>query len=293
MPAAGPPARSRRAGGRAYDRVMAARPDITAWCPPVEGIEEVFHAHFIDHSYPMHTHDAWTLLIVDEGMVRYDLDHHEHGVLTHVVTLLPPHVPHNGGAATAEGFRKRVLYLNTAQVDERLIGMAVDRPVLHDPALRNRIARLHTTLSTPGDELEAASRLALVAERLDRHLRDRLEPVRYVHDRRIAHRLRDLLDERFVAGITLQEAALRLHAHHTHLVRAFSREFGMAPHQYVTGRRVDLARRLLLQGLPGPDVATSAGFYDQSHLARHFKRVVGTSPGHYARTRGPLAPPAD
>ncbi|TWF90702.1 AraC-like DNA-binding protein [Streptomyces brevispora] len=92
--------------------------------------------------------------------------------------------------------------------------------------------------------------------------------------------------------LELQDAALRLHAHHTHLVRAFSREFGMAPHQYVTERSVDLARRLLLQGLPAPGVATSAGFYDQSHPARHFKRVVGTSPGHYARARGPLAPPA-
>lgn len=271
---------------------MAARPDLTAWCPPVEGIEEVFHAHFIDHSYPMHTHDAWTLLIVDEGMVRYDLDRHEHGVLTDVVTLLPPHVPHNGGAATPEGFRKRVLYLDIGQVDVELVGMAVDRPVVHDPALRRRIDRLHSTLAEPGDELEAASRLALVSERLEQHLRNRVEPVRHPHDRRVAHRLRDLLDERFVAGITLQEAALRLHAHHTHLVRAFSREFGMAPHQYVTGRRVDLARRLLLQGRPAPEVAAAAGFYDQSHLARHFKRVVGTSPGHYARTGRTLAPPA-
>ncbi|WP_406458169.1 AraC family transcriptional regulator [Streptomyces sp. NBC_00876] len=263
---------------------MAALPEITAWRPPVAGIEEVFHAHFTDHTYPMHTHDAWTLLIVDEGMVRYDLDRHEHGVLTHVVTLLPPHVPHNGGAATAAGFRKRVLYLDVAQVDEELVGMAVDRPVLHDPALRRRIDRLHTALAGPGDELEAASRLALVAERLEQHLRNRPEPVRHVHDRRVAHRLRDLLDEHFVEGITLQEAALRLHAHHTHLVRAFSREFAMAPHQYLTGRRVDLARRLLLRGVPASAVATSVGFYDQSHLTRHFRRVVGTGPAHYART---------
>lgn len=58
----------------------------------------------------------------------------------------------------------------------------------------------------------------------------------------------------------------------------------MAPHQYLTGRRVDLARRLLLGGMRVPEVAASAGFYDQSHFSRHFKRVVGTSPGHYART---------
>lgn len=49
-------------------------------------------------------------------------------------------------------------------------------------------------------------------------------------------------------------------------------------------RRVDLARRLLLGGQPAGEVATAAGFYDQSHLTRHFKRVLGTTPGRYART---------
>ncbi|MER5551906.1 AraC family transcriptional regulator [Streptomyces sp. NPDC002793] len=261
---------------------MGARPDITAWRPRVEGIDEVFHAHFADHAYPMHTHDAWTLLIVDEGLVRYDLDRHEHGAPSSVVTLLPPHVPHNGGAATPGGFRKRVLYLNTAQIDADLIGRAVGRPVLRDPQLRRRVHQLHRTLENPGDELEAQSRLALVSERLSEHLRDEPAAPR-VPDRRVAHALRELLDECFVEGLTLRDAAERLHTHHTHLVRAFSREFGMAPHQYLTGRRVDLARRLLLGGMPAQEVVASAGFYDQSHLSRHFKRVVGTSPGHYAR----------
>lgn len=261
---------------------MGARPDITAWRPPVEGIDEVFHAHFADHAYPMHTHDAWTLLIVDEGMVRYDLDRHEHGAPSSVVTLLPPHVPHNGGAATPGGFRKRVLYLNTSQIDADLVGRAVDRPVLRDPLLRRRVDQLHRTLERPGDEMEAQSRLVLVSERLAGHLRDESVSPR-VPDRRIAYALRDLLDEHVVEGVTLREAAERLHSHHTHLVRAFGQEFGMAPHQYLTGRRVDLARRLLLGGMRLPEVAASAGFYDQSHFSRHFKRVVGTSPGHYAR----------
>ncbi|MEU1123361.1 AraC family transcriptional regulator [Streptomyces sp. NPDC005899] len=263
---------------------MGARPDITAWRPRVEGIDEVFHAFFADHAYPMHTHDAWTLLIVDEGMVRYDLDRHEHGAPSSVVTLLPPHVPHNGDAATPGGFRKRVLYLGTRQIDPALAGRAVDRPVLRDERLRHRVHQLHTSLERPGDELEAESRLALVRERLTRHLRDQADVPPPVHDRRVATELRDLLDERFVAGLSLREAADRLHVHQAHLVRAFSRAFGMAPHQYLTGRRVDLARRLLLGGMRAPEVAASAGFYDQSHLSRHFARVVGTSPGRYART---------
>ncbi|WP_439679999.1 AraC family transcriptional regulator [Embleya sp. MST-111070] len=262
---------------------MVAGAELVAWRPPVAGVTEVLHAHMTDHAYPMHTHAAWTLLIVDDGMIRYDLDRHEHGVLRQTVSLLPPHVPHNGAAATATGFHKRVLYLDSSHLPHSLIGPAVDRPVFDDPELRLRLDRLHLSLACAGEELETESRLAFIAERLRTHLRGRVGAPPEVRDPGLARRLRDLLDERYVEGVTLREAAEVLYAHPTHLIRAFGREFGIGPHQYLTGRRVDLARTLLLDGMPAHTVATAAGFYDQSHLNRHFRRVLGTSPGRFAR----------
>jgi AraC-like DNA-binding protein len=263
--------------------------EITAWRPPVAGLAEVFHAHFVEHVYPMHTHDAWTLLIVDDGAVRFALDRHEHGALRSLVTLLPPHVPHDGRAATPHGFRKRVLYLDDTLLDPELTGSAVDRPGLADPALRTRIHQLHETLLRPEEELEAQSRLALVADRLRQHLSHKVGSP--PPDRGLAGRLRELLDHDVRGGLSLSDAATLLHAHPAHLVRSFTREFGIAPHRYLTGRRVDLARRLLLAGAPASEVATSAGFYDQAHLSRHFRRMVGTSPGRYA-VSGQLRVPA-
>jgi AraC-like DNA-binding protein len=143
---------------------------------------------------------------------------------------------------------------------------------------------LHTTLALSADELEAQSRLTLVVDRLRGHLqRDAQSSTR--PDAGLARRLRTLLDERAPAGLSLDDAAALLHAHPTHLVRAFTREFGIPPHQYLTGRRVDLARRLLLAGIPASEVSQAAGFYDQSHLTRHFRRMLGTSPVRYARMR--------
>ncbi|WP_371796996.1 AraC family transcriptional regulator [Streptomyces sp. NBC_01718] len=267
-----------------YVLCVMPRQEISAWRPPVAGVVEVFHAHFTEHAYPMHVHDAWTLLIVDDGAVRYDLDRYERGTPGDTVSLLPPQIPHNGSPATPQGFRKRVLYLDTTQLDESFIGPAVDGPDLNDPVLRRRVGQLHTTLANRGDEFEAESRLAFIGERLREHLRPRLVPGGTAPDRNFAGSLRDLLDERLLEGIALEEAARLVHAHPTHLVRAFTGAFGIAPHQYVMSRRVDLARRLLLDGQPAGEVATAVGFYDQSHLTRHFKRVVGVTPGRYART---------
>ncbi|KUN37437.1 AraC family transcriptional regulator [Streptomyces longwoodensis] len=264
---------------------MAARQEVTAWRPRVRGVTEVFHAHFTEYAYPMHVHDAWTLLIVDDGAVRYDLERHEHGTPHDTVTLLPPHVPHNGAPATPHGFRKRVVYLDASVLGEDLIGAAVDGPDLRDALLRRRVGRLHTALARPGDELEAESRLTFVAEHLRARLDERLRPTgRDARDPALARRLRELLDARVTDGVTLEEAARLLHAHPAHLVRAFSGAYGIAPHQYLTSRRVGRARRLLLDGLPPGEVATTAGFFDQAHLTRHFRRLVGVPPGRYRRS---------
>jgi AraC-like DNA-binding protein len=50
----------------------------------------------------------------------------------------------------------------------------------------------------------------------------------------------------------------------------------------VTARRIEVARKRLLDGEPIALVAATVGFYDQAHFSRQFKRHVGTSPGRYA-----------
>ncbi|MYV46157.1 AraC family transcriptional regulator [Streptomyces sp. SID2888] len=263
---------------------MSAQREVSAWRPRIPGVVEVFHAHFTEYAYPMHVHEAWTLLIVDDGAVRYDLDRHEHGTPHDTVSLLPPHIPHNGAPATPHGFRKRVLYLDGTRLAEDLVGPAVDAPDLRDPVLRRRVGQLHHALTHPGDELEAESRLTLIGERLRAHLQPRLVRTGPRPDPALARNLRELLDERLVGGISLDEAATLIHAHPAHLVRTFSGAYGIAPHQYLMSRRVDRARRLLLAGLPPGEVVSATGFYDQSHLTRHFRKLVGVPPGRYART---------
>lgn len=261
---------------------MAA--DTVAWRPGVPGVAEVFHARFTDHAYPSHTHDTWTLLLVDDGVITFDLHRRSHGAVRSLVTLLPPHVPHDGRAATPHGFRKRVLYLEGDLLDPALVGRAVDAPALRDAALRDRISRLHAALRSPGEALQSESRLALVSDRLRQHLTDRPH-VPSVRDAGLADRLRQLIDASVPSGLSLVDAAARLGHSPAYLVRAFTGEYGLPPHRYLTGRRVDLARRLLLDGRPPAAVATEAGFYDQSHLARHFSRMLGTTPTRYARHR--------
>jgi AraC-like DNA-binding protein len=258
---------------------------VRAWKPQVTGIREVFHARFVDHAYPPHTHDAWTVFTVDEGAVAYELETRHRGVVGPRVTILPPHVVHDGRAADGDGYRKRVLYVGTDVLGEDLIGRAVDEPDVRDQQLVRGFGSLHRALRDPGDAFEAESIFALVSSRLREHLRDRAVEESPRPRDEVAADLRDLLDERSLESMTLAEAGRILDVSPARLVRCFTRRFGISPHRYVVGRRVDAARQLLLDGGPVAQVAAEVGFHDQAHLTRHFKRHVGTTPASYAGGR--------
>lgn len=258
---------------------------VRAWRPDVPGVPEVLHAHFTRHAYPAHTHGEWTVLLVDTGGVDYTLDRGAHRAPARSVTVLPPHVPHDGRAVAAGGFDKRVVYVDERWLPARLAGAAVDGPHLTDTALHAAVTRLHDAL-VRHDALEAESRLAWVSERVVRHLDVDAAPPWHGRDAGVARYVRDRLDADDT--LTLDALAVELGTHATHLVRAFGREYGLPPHRYVTARRVDRARRLLLDGVPTVQAAVAAGFHDQSHLTRHFRRVLGVPPGRFrgGPTRG-------
>jgi len=96
-------------------------------------------------------------------------------------------------------------------------------------------------------------------------------------------RSRALLDERLPETVTLRELAEHARLDKFQLCRAFRDEVGLPPHAYVTHRRVARAQSLLARGVPQAEVAATVGLYDQSLLHRHFKRILGVTPGAFVR----------
>jgi AraC-like DNA-binding protein len=93
------------------------------------------------------------------------------------------------------------------------------------------------------------------------------------------HRICEYINFNLGQNISLEAlaemAGLSIH----HFARAFKQTVGMPPHGYVLQRRIEHARQMLRNtDLPMSEIALSAGFSDQSHLARHFRRITGMSP---------------
>jgi AraC-like DNA-binding protein len=265
------------------DAALPGHCHVEAWAPPVPGISEVLHARLVDYAYPAHCHETWAVLIVDDGAIRYDLDRRRCGAAGQTVTILPPGVAHDGRPAVDGGFRKREIYLDKSFFPAELTGAAVDNTSITDPPLRAALSQLHHCLVNRPEALDAEARLARIGERITGHLTRAARP-RPAPESGVAWQLRRLLDDHLAEDVSLAWAAATLGRTGPHLVRSFTREFGLSPHAYVIGRRVDAARRLMLRGTPPADAAVAVGFYDQAHLTRHFKRHTAITPGSYARS---------
>lgn len=159
------------------------------------------------------------------------------------------------------------------------VDAATQTPTLFNPDVTASVDQIHSALTDPADIFAAESGALALRDLVQPHLKS---TVSTASDKPLARRPRQLLDDRLPNSVTIAEAAADLSAHRSHLVRVFTETYGIAPHQYVAGRRVDRPRRLLLCGRSPAEAAAESGFHDQSHLARHFRKTLGTTPGVFA-----------
>src|SRR6202035_2635216 len=93
----------------------------------------------------------------------------------------------------------------------------------------------------------------------------------------------EYIEEHLDGCPTLAQLAAVVRLNPYHFARQFKAATGLPPYQYVIARRVERAKQLLHAGtdLSLAEVALRAGFSDQSQFSRHFKRLVGVTPGQF------------
>lgn|SRR5262249_1120127 len=96
-------------------------------------------------------------------------------------------------------------------------------------------------------------------------------------------RVRDYIHAHYAEELSTANLAGLIGRSPYYLIHAFHRCMGMPPHGYQNVLRVNEAQKQLRQGAIIADVALACGFYDQSHMNRLFRRVLGTTPGVYGK----------
>jgi len=161
------------------------------------------------------------------------------------------------------------------------------RQDLNDGVIAGRMRALQAELENPGllgrlyvDSLSSEIAIRLVrmhAGKAEKLHRGGLSPRRL-------RMVKDYIAQKLACNITLSDLATIAGVSSAHFCRAFHKSAGVPSHQYVVRERIELAKRLLAEGdMPIAQVALAAGFGNQSHLTKHFHRLVGTTPRQFRR----------
>jgi AraC family transcriptional regulator len=107
----------------------------------------------------------------------------------------------------------------------------------------------------------------------------------YVQDERIQRALA-YIEANFRSKLTRGQMAAAAHLSDFHFSRLFRRMVGLSPEAYLLDCRLRYAQKQLVLHGPGSliaEVAAEAGFADQSHFGRQFRRAFGLTPDEYRR----------
>jgi len=95
------------------------------------------------------------------------------------------------------------------------------------------------------------------------------------------NRVKEILAKDLDLDLSLNDMAKALKSNPYTLLRDFKKETGITPHAYRMNLRIEMAKKLLQKGASISQTAQECGFFDQSHLHRHFKAITAVTPKGY------------
>ncbi|MDZ4306561.1 AraC family transcriptional regulator [Allopontixanthobacter sp.] len=249
-----------------------------------EPIERVTN-RLVGAAFSPHRHDTYTVAVTMAGVQTFNYRRETRYSLPGQVLILHPDELHDGHCHDEAGFSYQAAYVPPTHVQAVLGGAElpfVANGVSTDPALI--AATLNLVFDCAGVEDSGAYEDALydLAHAMN-NASGRAATVR-IADRTAVMRAREYLETAVVFGARLDQLEQVTGCDRWQLSRDFRALLGTSPYRYLQYRRVDLAKRLMREGAKLADAAHGAGFADQSHFGRTFRKAVGLTPKEWLRS---------
>ncbi|HKZ07209.1 MAG TPA: AraC family transcriptional regulator [Methylomirabilota bacterium] len=257
---------------------------------PVDGVE-LFRAWLGRTAYATHRHDTYAVGLTERGVQAFHYRGAARTSLPGDVVVLHPDEPHDGRAGTKDGFGYRIIYVEPALVAESLhalCGRPRALPFVREPVSASaRLARaVREAFASPLTPLAVDALVAALTEGLlAAEGAGTLVPSTRRLDAPAVERARRYLDATAPRAVGSADLEAMTGLSRYELARQFRALLGTSPHRYLLMRRLDVARAAMHAGHPLAAVADEAGFADQAHFTRVFKRGVGLTPARYRSLR--------
>ena len=247
---------------------------------------EIVEVSYIDHEFPRHLHETFVIEVVIEGNVALECTGKSYHAPKGGILLLHPGEVHTGRSADGTAVSYRSFHPTGEWMQWISKRLNYNRPIafksvtLENPSVARLLEKAHKAFQNDQDQLDAESLMMLAFSKL-LQAQSIVLPENSLNAPRSIMRAKEYLEDEYSRSIQLSELANVSGLSPFYFLRAFTKATGLTPHEYLCNLRVEKARKLLSGGISIAETAAETGFFDQSHLHRHFRRILGITPGKY------------
>ncbi len=286
--------------GRRPEGIEGFRSDIGGnpfhkiWCSDfVEGLELIYSKPN-RHCYPFHLHECMEIFWIMNGEAGLKCRDRMFHLSAGDFCLLRPNELHAGEPSGTDDFSFVSMHIPPAYMKPGSRGgeLFFDFMESGDPVriikessssvLMTELINNIFSTKTRSEQLEA------IDYSLEKLLRLPAVPIPEMINMASRHpaieAAKEILKEDLTSGIGINDLAHAVNLDERYFISLFKSATGLPPHQFQIALRVDHARCLIQRDIPLSQSASMAGFSDQSHLNRHFKRQYGLTPGAFRQS---------
>lgn len=286
------------------------------WRTPLLPGADLVTAEYHEHTFAPHWHEAYAIPVIEDGAESYRYRGAQYVAEAGTVPIIHPGELHTGSRAVDEGWRYRVMYVPIDYLRglaDEIAGRTQPLPwfgseVIRDADLARRLSHAHRLLEadvdrrrgavpikadadspvatgpeSPGSDLlrVEGALIDALSTLLARHAHTEAAPVRASPNDARVETMKALLAADLTAPLRVADLAKAVGLSPFHAARLFTHATGLPPHAWRTQLRLQRSLAPLRAGATVADVASAAGFTDQSHFTRHFRRMFGVPPGRW------------
>ncbi len=245
--------------------------------------------------YAPHCHETFSIGAITAGCSTYFNGDARERLERGALVIINPQTVHACNPIDGQPWSYLMFYVDADWVGalQGELGASADgafmpySPILsRDPALFAGLTQLYATLLDP--QIETLHKQSLAVEFFSL-LQQTLAPGPSLSNAEPLRQLQcaaDYIADHCTRALRLEDICQAAGLSPSYLIRAFKQHYGMTPHAYLLNRRIQRSQHWLRQDRDLAEVALAAGFADQAHFQRTFKRQLAATPGQYRDRSG-------